>query len=273
MLWLIAILLIAICIWWLMNPRMHEGFSSPDTIFTCTTFFDYEKEDKWAAFTKGINSLLDLHGKETLDRIGTWLVINEWSEKHSTDWAKKVKATYPFMTFVQKTEGQKGQVASLNLILEEVRPYTYWIQWEEAWYTRAACLDRAFRIMDTTDITQLQMTSAGDTPDGIDSRSDCSHEGYCIVPPPDNMDEVASWSAYTLYEQPNWLGSWPCYSLRPSINRVSFYDFGYFDTDPLLWPVKFEWEYGVRWVEHGGIKAALPDGPVIRDKDHKSTYS
>ena len=36
--------------------------------------------------------------------------------------------------------------------------------------------------------------------------------------------------------------------------------------------MKFEWEYARRWLEHGGHKAVLPDGPVQRDPTHQSTY-
>jgi hypothetical protein len=69
--------------------------------------------------------------------------------------------------------------------------------------------------------------------------------------------------------------NWPLYSLLPSINRVELYRrVGSFSTDPALWPIKFEWDFGKRWFLGGGTKAVLPDGPVVRDeKGHKSTYA
>ena len=46
--------------------------------------------------------------------------------------------------------------------------------------------------------------------------------------------------------------------LRPSVNRVSTVErVGRFDEDPDLWPIRFEYEYGVRWVSAGGVKAVL----------------
>jgi hypothetical protein len=244
------------------------------TLFTCTTFFDYEKEDKWKAFCQGIDSILAHHPPETLGRITDWLIVNEYSANPKANWRQRLANKYPFLTVIQKGAHQKGQAASLNIILEQVDRYQYWIQWEEAWYATRECLTRAFAIMDSTQITQLQMTQTNGATNWSNLGPDIVHCGpeFCIVDSPTNLKELLTWDPEKLYEYPNWLGSWPRFSLCPSINRAAFYTFGPFRTDPSLWPVKFEWEYGRRWAQRGGLKAILPDGPVQQNSGHKSTY-
>jgi len=271
----IYIFLIAIVCLVVLLIITNQRKQSNETIFTCTTFFDYEKEDKWRAFCQGIDSILKYHSPDTLSRITSWVIVNEYSEKTKEDWASKIAHKYPFITFIQKQKDQKGQAASLNIILQEIRPYQYWIQWEEAWHTESEFLIRAFAIMDSTSITQLQMTQVKGVPNWSDLGDQYVHcnPQYCIIDPPSNLNELMSWDPHTLYDYPNWKGSWPRFSLCPSINRVSFYTFGKFNTDPMLWPVKFEWEFGRRWSQQGGVKAILPDGPIRQNKEHKSTYS
>lgn len=249
-----------------------------DTIFTCTTYFDYEKEDKWKPFCKGIDSILQHHDRSTLNRIGRWLIVNEYSDQVKADWAHQIKQRYPFMTFVQKSKEEKGQAHSLNFVLEHIHSYTYWIQWEEAWFTEKECLSRGLSIMERTDITQLQMTTLNDQPDWLEKKShshyymECNGS-YCRIHySPRSLQMILDWPAEHIYKYPQWRDNWPLYSLRPSINRISFYTIGSFRTEPELWPVKFEWEFGRRWVQHGAKKGVLPDGPVKRSKTHKSTY-
>jgi hypothetical protein len=263
----IVVVVCAVVLFLITRPR--------GTLFTCTTFFDYDKEDKWKAFCQGIDSILTHHSSETLSRITKWLIVNEYSAEPKANWKAKLADKYPFLTLVQKEADQKGQATSLNLILDQVPRYEYWIQWEEAWHTKSECFRRAFAIMDSTHITQLQMTQVDGVPNWSDLGPDLIHcqSEYCLVDPPPNRKEMMTWDPHRLYEYPEWKGSWPRFSLCPSINRASFYRFGPFDTDPTLWPVKFEWEYGRRWLERGGVKAVLPDGPVQQNKEHRSTYS
>ena len=65
---------------------------------------------------------------------------------------------YPFINFIQKNDDIKGQGQSLNLILDLIKTYTYWIHWEEAWYCDRPFLFEAIQIIDNTNITQLQFT-------------------------------------------------------------------------------------------------------------------
>lgn len=249
------------------------------TIFTCTTFFDFEKQDKWAAFCKAMDSILQQHDEQTLNKINKWFIVNEYSAKPKADWAKQVKEKYPFVEFIQKGPEQKGQAASMNIILKEIKPYTYWIHWEETWYCRRPCLDRMFDAMETFQPSQLQCTQHKEKPNWLDSdkhprvlvETEKGTAMYWIMPSP-GTNEYMKKSAYDF--NTDYIGKWPLYSLLPSINKVSHNTVGEFSTDPKLWPFKFEWDYGRRWFSAGGTKAVLPDGPVVRDNSaHKSTYS
>lgn len=251
---------------------------TPRCIFTCTTFFDFAKQDKWAAFCRAMDSLLE-ETPDTLGQIHEWLIVNEYSSTQKQDWAATVKQRYPFMTFIQKTEAQKGQAASMNLILEAIQPYELWIHWEESWFCRAPVLQRALTVMraDPT-IAQLQFTQLKNAPNWMDETVDPDRircetlQGveFCRIAPSRDVMSFLSRDPHDV-EGP-FFANWPLYSLLPSINRVSANRVGPFSTDPTLWPIKFEWDYARRWFLAGGTKAVFPDGPVIRT-EHVSTYS
>jgi hypothetical protein len=100
----IIILIVALLIAIIYKPKK--------TIFTCTTFFDFEKQDKWTAFCKAIDSILEKHDEQTLKQIDKWLIVNEYSASPKADWIYKVKERYPFITVMQKDSKDKGQAAS-----------------------------------------------------------------------------------------------------------------------------------------------------------------
>jgi hypothetical protein len=66
------------------------AFKPATTIFTCTTFFDFEKQDKWVAFCKAIDSILEKHSPETLQKIQRWVIVNEYSETPKADWKSRI---------------------------------------------------------------------------------------------------------------------------------------------------------------------------------------
>jgi hypothetical protein len=254
------------------------AFKPATTIFTCTTFFDFEKQDKWAAFCKAMDSILEKHSPETLQKIQRWVIVNEYSETPKADWKSRVAEKYPFIECIQKTANQKGQAASLNIILQQIKGYTYWIHWEETWYCRAPCLDRMMDVITTTSISQVQCTQHKEKPNWLDSethpnelkRTPKGTAYYQIYPAPG----TETWLRKSMDDYGNGvIAHWPLYSLLPSINRVSHNNCGDFPADPKYWPFRFEWDYGRRWLLAGNTKAVLPDGPVVRDNSaHKSTY-
>jgi hypothetical protein len=250
------------------------------TIFTCTTFFDFEKQDKWAAFCKAMDSILQQHDAETLGKINKWIIVNEYSPNPKRDWSTTVSERYPFCVLIQKGPSQKGQAASLNILLEYVQYFTYWIHWEETWYCRRPCLDRMFDVIESTEISQLQVTQHKEKPNWLDSDAHPRElletprgTAYYRIRPSPGTDEFCK-KPITEYNN-EFIGRWPLYSLLPSINRCSAVkSLGEFTTEPKYWPFKFEWDYGRRWLLAGNTKAVLPDGPVVRNNSaHKSTYS
>ena len=266
----LGILCVAITIGLAIKPRT--------TIFTCTTFFDFKKQDKWTAFCRAMDSIQEQHDKQTLQRINTWLIVNEYDPNPKRDWVKAVQERYPFVEVIQKGKSDKGQAASMNIILKRSKGYTYWIHWEETWYCRRPCLDRMFSIMNATRISQLQVTQHKEKPNWLDSDSHPrvlktmanGIQYYEIHSAPGTEQMIQR--PITEYSN-ECVGLWPLYSLLPSINRVSHNRVGEFTTDPKFWPFIFEWDYGRRWLQAGNTKAVLPDGPVIRDNSaHTSTY-
>ncbi len=132
--------------------------------------------------------------------------------------------------------------------------------------------------MDSTRISQLQVTQHKEKPNWLDSEihprvlktTANGIQYYEIHSAPGTKEMIQR--PITEYSK-ECVGRWPLYSLLPSINRVSHNRIGKFTTDPRFWPFIFEWDYGRRWLQAGNTKAVLPDGPVIRDNAaHTSTY-
>jgi len=255
-------------------------------IFTCTTFFDFEKQDKWNCFCNSIDSILEKHTQDDLNKIKKWIIVNEYSESPKRDWVAVVREKYPFIEVIQKTKENIGQAHSLNIILEEIKKYTYWIHWEESWYCKSSCLNRMFDVIHNTNITQLQCTQENGIPSWVGSNWEGSNsnilsktingtEFYEIYTSSNQIYEDLDGKKSEFYKSfITFMKNWPLYSLRPSINRVSCYIFGDFSTCPEHWPFRFEWDFAIRWLLAGNKKAVLPDGPIIRnEKNHKSTWS
>lgn len=265
-----AILLFAIFI----NSKQKEGFKTQDTIFTCTTFLDFKAGDRWNRFCKAMDSLQKYHDEDTLGRIGAWIVVNEYSENPKEDWAEKISERYPFVEFIQKGAHQKGQAASMNILLERISPYRFWIHWEEAWECRSSFLKDAFYAMDTSDITQLQFTFHNGSVNwmGVDPERIRCVGRACRISGVDGIEKTLDQDPYKDWGM-HLIHNWPLYSLLPSINRVDDYaQLGNFSQDETLWPIKFEWDFARRWYRAGCKKAVLKDGPVWRPGNHISTY-
>jgi len=246
--------------------------SNNKIIFTITTYFDFKKENKWNVFCNGIDSILKFH--PNIYNIMDFYIINEYSDEPLDNWKNKINKKYPFVTFIQKTKKDKGQGKSLNLILDIIQNYTYWIHWEEAWFPTRQFLYDAIEIMDTTNITQLQFTQEAGNTHWNDKPNRCynfNKNNYCII----NyfIEEYPKIDIYKEFSHHDWMTlNWPLYSIRPSINRVRDYNFGKFLTTPELWPLKFEIEFGERWMERNYVKGIFENGPVRRNTTHVSTY-
>lgn len=251
--------------------RTQTKSVEPKTIFTCTTYFDFEKQDRWQSFERAIARI---HSFDEARRIQGWLIVNEYSDTPKMDWVELMAIKYPYMTFIQKTKDQKGQAVSLNIILEHIRQYDYWLQWEDSWFAERGFLDRALEIMNGSDVTQLQLTRLNGKVSWLDTPKELQTHWCDFIEIKADPDIGRVLDKSTSEFDWSWTRSWPLFSLLPSINRVShIVPLGSFSTDPALWPVKFEWDFARRWYVAGGKKAVLPDGPVIRhEREHVSTW-
>ena len=244
-----------------------------DTIFLCTTYFDCPKRDSWAMFQNGINKLQALHNQQSLNRIDKWIVVNEYSQRPKANWAKLVSQNYPFITFLQKGPQDVGHVKSLNMLLPYITPYKYWFHWEEGWQPTKPFLNSAFNVMDSTNITQLQLTN--NEQDKIDwmkrttERKTCTNN-YCIIHHSKEIDENLGEEKIKTFDQ--LVKYWPLYSLQPSLNRVSFYDFGQFSERKFPFPLVSEYDFAQRWYNKGGVKAVFKEGPLKRPNNYVSTH-
>ena len=246
----------------------------PSIVWTCTTFFDCPKRDSWQMFTQGIDGLLALHDSRTIASIDRWIVVNEYSETRKHTWPRLMKQKYPFITFIQKENKEdSGQVKSLNLLFSLIQPYKYWFHWEEGWRPTYSFLGRSIEILESTNISQLQLTSEpNDIMDWMFRTSEvktCDTD-YCIISHTKEIDnklgpmKIKTFDAMCKY--------WPLYSLKPSLNRVAFYNFGSFSEDKFPYPLVSEYDFAERWYKRGGIKAVFKHGPLIRPDNYISTH-
>lgn len=240
---------------------VSESFTKDDAsvIFTCTTFLS--KPGKLEQFIAAMDSLMF----EDKMLIGTFVVINEYDASSTEDFGTILVRKYPFIQFYQKRAEEAGQARSLNMILKIIKPYTFWIHWEESWVCVRPFVKKALSIMeDDEHISQIQLTQ-----DWLESEYEMKN-GYRIIYVHPEYSDVVTYkevvaSGYAL---------WPLYSLRPSVNRVYHYrDLGMFDENPAKWPVEFEFDYSKKWVKRGNVKAIIRPECAVRHQGHVSTYA
>jgi hypothetical protein len=266
--------------------RVYKKFNNKENyenkitiIYTCATYFDFEKQDKWTSFCNGIDSILKYH-PNILNTINKWYIVNEYSDNPKKNWKKLLEDKYPFIELYQKTKKEKGHPFSINIMLDKIKPYTYWINWEDSWYASKPFLYDAISVMSITNISQLQFTRWKGDVNWLNIDKDrlefnTFNYNFVKISPTKNIHKIFKNIKEELYDNTiwnqEWIDNWPLYSLLPSINRVSDYNFGYFLTD--LPAIKFELEFAYRWINNGNIKAVMEDGPVIRDEHvHVSTH-
>ena len=242
----------------LCKKKNNTKNTEKNTLFTCTTFLS--KPNKYNELDRALSTFLSNYDGES---IREYLVINEYSEEDTSEMIETLRDKYPMITFMNKKKNQQGQAYSLNIIIDYLKKhkYKYWIRWEESWYTIRPFFNEAYNIMETTSIDQLQFTeNFKDIP---------SHR----VKVKDKHLEIKKRDSYPDY----WIGekddNWPLFSLRPGIDRVStILKVGYFNNSKDKWPITFEYDYSLDWVQVGK-KGVLKDYSVTRNHDHQSTYS
>lgn len=203
---------------------------------------------------------------------------------------------------LQKTD-DCGQAGSLNIVLDSLSTYEYWLHWEESWfvdpefrarYDTSAYWDAVYATMSEHQaVGQLQFHKRG--PEGCDG---FAGEGCLSTEPVSkylktrlprlNGNMARFWHKVRPFSKP---GGWLPFSLRPALNRASMaLNAGYFDPDPLKRAVLFEQEYGMKWCYGTGGAWPPPQGyddekafkatfgphdlafAIRNEEDHKHTY-
>lgn len=250
-----------------------------DVLWTCTSFFDYNKGERWAAFQEAMDSIVKYHSPHDLEKIQKWIVLNEYHPHPKHNYAAIIAEKYPWITFVQKPPGRTGIANSINIILDSYVPHSrLWIHWEETWVARSPFLDRAITFMNTNpDVTQLTCVYKNGRTEWSDidpKRLKCRGDFCRVASHPDNA-WYSRWdgSAEGMTEEVHakWASTWPLYQLLPSINRSEFYR-----GLPRFHPQRkhAEWLFAKEWLHAGGIKAIFRDAPVWRptESSHVSTH-
>lgn len=266
---LLALFVVTVCIA-IIVVAAYNTKKKPRIIYTCTTYFDSPVGNKWKAFKRGIDSLLHNH-PNIRKQVQKWYVVNE---PGPNNYEAKMASRYPWIEFVQKTDSQRGQAASLNLIRAAIRPYDLWLQWEESWYATRPFLKDAIDIVTKHKLTQLQFTmTPPDTAPNWSALSTPVNEIWARVPLTNHMVN-SMMNIHHPRDLKHVPDGWPLFSLLPSLNDVKFHaSLALFDEDPKLWPWKFEWAYAKQWAANGGTKGIFRVAPVTRSPLHVSTYA
>jgi len=215
-----------------------------------------------------MRSLHEQHAEADRDLLGDLFVINEYDPGRREDYEPVVRSTFPSrpdLTFIQKGSDARGQARTLNMILDRLGSYEFWVHWEESYVCTRPFLRQALDVMETTELTQLQFT-----PNWLDvgesrlvRKSTPSGTAFVQVLPDSNTGHYGSNARF----------GWPLYSLLPSINRAEFCRrVGHFDENPRMWPVRFERDFGTRWLRQGATKGVLTPAAAQVQPNHRSTH-
>lgn len=246
-------------------------------ILTCSAYLT--KPGKLAELMTAVDSLISSHAPSELGLVREFIVINEYAPKVNEHFRASIESLHPMIEFIQKDVHSRGQARTLNMILERIRGYEYWIHWEESWKCTRRFFGEALDVMQNTELTQLQVT-----PDWFDVEPrrivpsiTTAGTHYARILPHPKTAQLLNGATINEYDMLLRLFGmpvvWPLFSLRPAIHRASFCrNVGIFNEDPQHWPVRFEWHYAVRWFARGATKAVLVPHAAQRQANHVSTY-
>lgn len=232
-----------------------------------TTFMS--RPNKYDNFRLALNTFLK-HNKAAIDESKfdvDFLIINEFPASGDEDKANrymaKAEEKFPNVTFVQKDSDQKGQVASLNMILNklETGEYKYWLRWEESWWNQKSVFAHALQVLEENlvdDVAFFGRDLKEYTKENFEFKKTKSGEGF--------------WEQVGVRKE-----FWPGFSLRPGMTRSQIVlKAGKFKEWNDTWNAKFEYEWAKNFLTCGGRFAKLVgnfDDYVDRAKTHESTYN
>ena len=226
------------------------------------------KGNRRSELLHAITSLWERHTGEERALLGNVTIINEYDAARREDYEALVRSSLahvPDLHFVQKGPDARGQARTLNMILDRIADYDLWLHWEESWVCTRPFLAEALDVMQSSDLTQLQLTHDWlDVGEARLARKTTPRGTSFVQVLPDNNTGRSS---------DNVRFGWPLFSLRPGLNRAQFCrHVGRFDENPRMWPVKFERDFGLRWWRHGAKKGVLTPHAAEIQPNHRSTY-
>jgi len=248
-------------------------------LFSCTTFISNEK--KYNILLRTLDTFIKFN-KNHLYLIDDYLIVLEYSSLNR-HYINELELKYPMMTFIDKKEYQKGQSFSLNMIIDKLEHYEFWMHWEDSWYSIGPVLQEAYNIITTTDISHYSLTQREiiyTMPVVENNHIHCkliNNEIKKMQPSVQLIELFKYWQMndmdWSVWKDVGW---WPFFSLTPSINKVSdILNVGYFSIESNKWPFQFEFEWALRWIKQKNIVIGInKDIKVVRDNDkHVSTYT
>ena len=248
---------------------MYKTRPMSDCFFSCTCYLAKNgKYEELVTALESIQKYADISFKH-------FVIINEHDIKNTENQINLIKKRFPEIKFINKSESDKGQARSLNIILDMLKESKckYWIHWEEGWYltgTNRKLFKDACQVMESNPhLSQLQLTN--DWRNLEKSRLSIKKDYIEVLP--FRPISYFPWNSYRHLKK--YRKQWPLYSLRPSINRTAdFVAIGKFDESPLKWPFEFECDYGFRFLANGCRKGILKkfNNDVKRNPKHISTY-
>lgn len=256
---LLLFVMVAVVLFWRKQTEHYDPFSC---IITMTTYMGFE--DRFEHIDKVLKPLV-----ATRQEV---VVINEWDENYKT-YIDFMRKNYPQVRFIQKNREDNGQARSLNLLVRDCLLHSekkYWVHWEDTWIATRPLLPDLVQHMDHhPQVAQLQVT---DDWKKMPSGQTHDFQDITVLLPQYRYDK----DIYEMMDEMA-LQPWPLFSLRPSINRLSFFqrhanDF-YFLEHPHMWPLRFEWEFGRIFLRNKGIKAITNKPYAKRVHGHRSTYA
>ena len=227
-------------------------------LLTVTTFLALPQ--KIATLAQALTTLYETRSLEC-----DCLVVNEYPPPDGFTMQATLARDFPMCTFMQKRREDRGQARSLNMILERLRlqRYKYWVQWEEAWFSTRPWLQDALHEMERyPDIDQLALHNNQNFHRRERSGRGFQHvqRGSHVIVTMDSTDglrQMTCWDGHFTH--------WPLFSLQPAVNKVaSILSNGAFNESADMWPVHFEFTFGVRWLLGGAIKARLKPGGAAK---------
>jgi mannosyltransferase OCH1-like enzyme len=249
-------------------------------LFSCTTYL--KSETHFEILQISLDTFIHYNSTD-LSLINEFLIIMEYTEGNAI-YKEKLEKKYPLFTFINKDESQKGQAKSLNIILDRLINYTYWLHWEDSWYSTGPVLRKTYdtidNTIDNTNINHIQLTKKEhlyDMPIVNNDHIECKIvDDYKILKANNYLLNLwKNWEIndidWSVWKKNGW---WPFFSLTPSMNKVSvILKVGYFSTDEDKWPFHFEFEWALKWIRLNNIVLGIPkEINVIRDT-HTPTYT